>query len=95
GGTFRICEIVPLQGNAEYRINLYFNGEAAGVTKGEVKLQLYGEKKGTKIYYYVDPSSVIVDENGEILVTKYYRSGSNKNDKDEIFEKEFYDIDIQ
>ena len=69
---------------SSYSINLWANGSLTGITKGKIKLQVYGEKLINDYMFSVDPDSVIADEDGYVTLT------IDTKRKDE----QFYDIDI-
>lgn len=56
-------------------LNLVTNGQNTGITKGEVKLQIYGVDTWVEentYYYTIDPAKVTVDENGDVKMTYEY-----------------------
>ena len=86
GGTFRIGRIIP---GDNYSFNRWANGDTTGLTKNEVKLQIYGELNVAMNQYYfdVDPESVEVDVDGNVTFTA---TGSTNRWQ----EQESYDIEI-
>jgi hypothetical protein len=62
GGTFRIGDVAP--GNNP-SFNLWANGNTSGLTKNEVKIQVYGSEVIGYYSYTVDPDSFkATDEEG-------------------------------
>ena len=86
-GTVRVGEIDWVSETC--LLNLLANGQTTGITKGEIKLQIYGNLNwatGNTYYYTINPDTVTVDGNGNVSMV--YEYGQE-------FGFEFKDINIE
>lgn len=90
GGTFKVGMISLMAG--DYELNLYANGNIGTLTKGEVKLQVYGNKDGSKYEYTVIPNGT-----GEGKTTANVSTGEitlQFSTSSVLLEQEIYNIDL-
>ena len=86
-GMIRIGEIT--WDSEKNTLNILASGQLTGITMGEVKLRVYGGRNWAEqnsYYYTINPETIIIDEDNNILLA--YKYGQK-------FNQEFYDIDLK